>query len=118
MIWDDVKDLTNLYETLQASFSEVLNIYLTDSHNWIQIMSKEATKEIALLEMLSYHGISSEEVVVFGDDLPDLGIFCTFGCSVAVENAKPELKNAARYTTLSNNENGVCYALREILELI
>jgi hydroxymethylpyrimidine pyrophosphatase-like HAD family hydrolase len=81
-------------------------------------MSKEATKENALLDIFAQEDINSEEVVVFGDGLNDLGLIRTFGWGIAVANAKRELKDAVTYTTLSNDENGVSYALREILRVI
>lgn len=117
-IWDDSRDLTPLFEILQARFGKALNIFLSDSNTWILIMSKEASKEQALLDMLSHHGVSPEEVVTFGDGQNDLGMIRTFGCGIAMGNAVQELKNTATYTTLTNEENGVSYALREILRLI
>lgn len=118
VIWDDAKDLTNLYKILQVKYGDSLNIFLTDSNCWIMVMSKVATKENALLDMLSYHDVSPEQVVVFGDGLNDIGMIRIFGCGVAVANARQELKNVASFITLSNDEHGVSYALREILGLI
>lgn len=118
VVWDESKDLSKLYEMLQERFSESLNIFITSSFHWVQIMNKNATKENALLDLLSYHGIAPDEVVVFGDDLPDLGMICTFDCSIAMANARTELKDAAKFTTSSNDQHGVNYALRELLNLI
>ena len=81
-------------------------------------MSNEASKEQALVGMLSHHGVLPEEVITFGDGQNDLGMIRTFGCGIAMGNAIPELKNTATYTTLTNDENGVSHALREILRLI
>jgi hydroxymethylpyrimidine pyrophosphatase-like HAD family hydrolase len=81
-------------------------------------MSSEASKENALLELISLRGIAPEEVVVFGDDMPDLGMFRIFGCSVAMENARSALKEAATYVTKSNDDDGVAFAFERYLGIL
>ena len=81
-------------------------------------MSKEASKEQALLDILSHHGVTPEEVVTFGDGQNDLGMIQTFGCGIAMGNAIQPVKDAAKHVTLVNDEHGVGYALREILGII
>ena len=117
-IWDENRDLTPLFEVLHTRFGESVNIFLSDENTWILIMSKEASKEQALLDILFRHGISPEEVVTFGDGQNDLGMIQTFECGVAMGNAIQELKEVANYTTLTNDEHGISYALREILKII
>ena len=39
-----------------------------------------------------------------------------FGATVAMENAVPEIKKAAKYITKSNKEFGVAYAINQVLE--
>lgn len=117
-IWDTTRDLTSFFDILRTRFEESVNIFLSDSNTWILIMSKTASKEQALLDILSHHRISPDEVVTFGDGQNDFGMIQTFGCGIAMGNAVSNLKDAAMYTTLSNDEHGVSYALREILGLI
>lgn len=38
-----------------------------------------------------------------------------FGATVAMENAVPEVRSAAKYIAKSNEELGVAYAIRELL---
>ena len=64
------------------------------------------------------HLADGEKVVVFGDDTPDLGMFTTFGCSVAMGNAKVALKDVATHVTRSNDEDGVAFALKEYLSIL
>lgn len=116
--WDREKDLTKLHEILLTNFGEETNILLSDNNQWIQVMSKKATKETALRDVFTSLSIKPEEVIAIGDDLNDLGMIQSFGCGIAMGNAKEELKQVAKHVTLSNYEHGVSYALREILELI
>jgi hydroxymethylpyrimidine pyrophosphatase-like HAD family hydrolase len=81
-------------------------------------MSINATKENALLELLALRDIDPEKVVVFGDDTPDAGMFRTFGCSVAMANARDSLKDIATYVTRSNDDDGVAFALYKLLEIL
>ncbi|TPW20030.1 MAG: 3-deoxy-D-manno-octulosonate 8-phosphate phosphatase (KDO 8-P phosphatase) [Elusimicrobia bacterium] len=55
------------------------------------------------------------EAAFIGDDLPDLPLVRRAGFGVAVANARPELKKAARYVTKAPGGAG---ALREVAELI
>lgn len=117
-VWDEKEDLTQLYESLMACFGEELNIFLSGNNTWILILSKKASKDQALLDMYSYHGVSPDKVVTFGDDLNDLGMIQTFGCGIAMGNAIQPIKDAAKHVTKTNDEHGVNHALREILKII
>jgi hydroxymethylpyrimidine pyrophosphatase-like HAD family hydrolase len=110
--------LSDAYHELLEQCGDRASIFLTDSDLWLQFMSSEASKENALMELLSLRNIPLEEVVVFGDDMPDLGMFKTFGCSVAMGNGKEALKEAATYVTRSNDEDGVAFALKEYLGIL
>ena len=116
-MWDNSKDLTHLYETLQELYGDE-TILLSDNNHWIQIMSRTATKENALLDIFNQRGVKPETVVAIGDDKNDLGMIQTFGCGIAMGNAVDEVKKAATHITLNNDEHGVSYALHDILELV
>lgn len=60
-------------------------------------------------------GLSDEEICYIGDDLPDLTILRRAGFSVAVSNARDELKSMVDFITEKNGGNG---AVREVVELI
>ena len=62
-------------------------------------------------------GYAMDEVMVLGDSLNDLSmISMDFGATVAMENGDPEVKQAAKYITKSNEDLGVAYAIRELLK--
>lgn len=71
------------------------------------ITSKEATKENAIKILTKYYNIKSDCVISFGDDTNDIGMLQASGIGVAMGNALQEVKEAADYITLSNNEDGV-----------
>lgn len=57
--------------------------------------------------------IAYEETMVFGDHLNDLEMMSSAYYSYAMENAKEEVKNKARYIAKTNDENGVIEAIKE-----
>jgi Cof subfamily protein (haloacid dehalogenase superfamily) len=102
---------------LREKFNSDLNILVTDNGQLIQIMSKRASKEIGVAKLLDGFGLQNEEVIVFGDDHNDIGLFNTCGWSVAMGNAIKELKNIASKITESNDNDGVAIELERILRV-
>ncbi len=102
-----------MYDEIAAHFLSELTIFLSDSASLIQVMSGRAGKESALKHFLSTRGISPDKIVVFGDDTPDIGMLRTFEHSVAMGNASAAVKEAAKYVTASNDEDGIAHALHE-----
>jgi Cof subfamily protein (haloacid dehalogenase superfamily) len=113
--WHRTRELLDVYHGIIDGYSDSINAFLTDSGRWLQLMAGEASKERALLDMLSLRGIAPDELMVFGDDMPDAGMFRTFGCSIAMGNAPKELRDTATYVTRSNDDDGVAFALRKYL---
>ncbi|MBI5863132.1 MAG: HAD family hydrolase [Planctomycetes bacterium] len=59
--------------------------------------------------------IDPRETAAIGDDVNDIAMLSAAGMGIAVANAKPEAKAAARRTTASNDEGGVARAIDELL---
>ena len=66
--------------------------------------------------MAEYLGISIEETMAIGDNLNDVDILKTAGVSVVMDNARDEIKKLGDFITLSNDENGVAYAIKELVK--
>ncbi len=83
----------------------------------LEITDIRAQKGPVLKEYIESLGYTMDEVMVLGDSLNDLSmISMDFGATVAMANAEPEVKNAAKYITRSNTEFGVAYAIEELLK--
>jgi Cof subfamily protein (haloacid dehalogenase superfamily) len=96
-------------------FGDHVNVIATDEGVLIQIMQKSASKEEAVQWVLNDIGVKSENVMVFGDDFNDLGLFNKCGFPIAMENAITELKNCAKHITESNDNDGVAVALEKFV---
>lgn len=83
----------------------------------LEITDVKAQKVPVLKEYIESLGYTMDEVMVLGDSLNDLSmISMDFGATVAMANADPEVKSAAKYITKSNTEFGVAYAIEELLK--
>lgn len=82
---------------------------------WIQ--SRDARKENALEVLGDMLGYQGPNVVVFGDELNDLGMFGREWHAVAVGNARDELKDRAREVIGHHGDDAVLkYILRNLPE--
>jgi Cof subfamily protein (haloacid dehalogenase superfamily) len=99
-------------EYIQKHLSKEL--YLTVSKDGLgQIMHKDATKSNAIEALAENWGIERSEIIAFGDDLNDIDMLKYAGISIAMENALEEVKKAAKYECLNNNEDGVAKWIEE-----
>ncbi|MGO4270761.1 HAD family hydrolase, partial [Paenibacillus sp. TAF58] len=105
----------NSWKKILEQFGNHVNVIATDGGVLVQIMQKSTSKEEAVQWVLNDIGVKSENVVVFGDDFNDLGLFQMCGFPIAMENAIIELKNCAAHVTTSNDEDGVAVALERLV---
>ncbi len=82
---------------------------------FLEILSEGIDKAASLDRMFAKLGLSSENLMAFGDGFNDLTMLKYAGCGVAMENAVDAVKEVADYVTKSNNEDGIAYALEELL---
>lgn len=83
----------------------------------LEINDVKAQKGPILKAYIESLGYTMDEVMVFGDSLNDYSMLSMeFGATVAMENAEPGVKSAAKYITRSNKEHGVAYAIEKLLE--
>ncbi|MCL2565686.1 MAG: Cof-type HAD-IIB family hydrolase [Defluviitaleaceae bacterium] len=85
-------------------------LYLTVSRDgFIAVMHKEATKAKALSHLAGLWDIEPSNIAAFGDDFNDLDMLSYAGAGVAMGDAMPDIKTAADFVTLSNEDDGVAY---------
>lgn len=83
---------------------------------WIDFTHKLAQKGNALLKIQEKYQITPEETMAFGDYLNDLELFDHASFSFAMENAHDEVKQKARFTAKTNDEEGVVQILENLLK--
>lgn len=108
----DLEDRSRTWET----FNQVQDITVTSSQkNNIELGGKTTNKATALMEFCRLNNIEMENVMSFGDSENDLKMLETTGFSCAMKNAVDVVKKISDYITLTNEEEGVCYAIRTLL---
>jgi len=80
---------------------------------FLEVAPKGATKGDALRRLGTRMGIDPTHTLVFGDSFNDMSMLAFSENSVAVGNARDEVKRAARYTCLSNEQDGLARFVRE-----
>ncbi|OED35868.1 hypothetical protein AB832_05970 [Flavobacteriaceae bacterium (ex Bugula neritina AB1)] len=83
---------------------------------WLDLSHMNANKGYALQKLQKTLNISTEETMVFGDYNNDLEMMGQAKYSFAMENAHPNIKAQANYSTKTNDENGVEYILSKMIK--
>ncbi|MFI3329637.1 MAG: Cof-type HAD-IIB family hydrolase [bacterium] len=81
-----------------------------------ELLSKEYSKGTACKYIIEKLNVDSS--YGFGDEVNDLSMFSSVDISVAMGNACDELKSIATYQTKNVWEDGIQYALKNILKVI
>lgn len=71
------------------------------------IVHKRANKAYATKRASEYFGISTTEMIAFGDDVGDIDMIKIVGTGVAMGNGVPSLREIADYVTETNDNNGI-----------
>ncbi len=112
LLIDQKQALQPVYEHFSEKFHSDISMYFAEDiyHSgffWLQIFHRHANKGNMVKYLAKHLNIPLSDVVVFGDYLNDLDMFEIAGHSVAVANALPEIKQAAKEVIGSNQEFAV-----------
>ncbi|MGN9791590.1 Cof-type HAD-IIB family hydrolase [Streptomyces sp. OZ13] len=81
----------------------------------LEVSGPGVSKASTLALCCAQRGISSDEVVAFGDMPNDVEMLTWAGTSYAMGNAHPDVLAAASGRTVANNDDGVAVVIEEIL---
>ena len=110
MLFADMEERTEAWREL----SEVEGLELVGSLGYnIEINAAGVNKGAGLVSLGRLLGIRREEIMACGDGDNDLLMLKEVGFGVAMANAEEEVKKAADYITLSNEEDGVADAIEK-----
>ena len=84
---------------------------------YIDLTAEGVNKGSALQTLTESLSLQPEEVAAIGDQPIDLTMLQYAGLPIAMANAVPELRQAARWIAPSNDEDGVAWAIEELLKL-
>ncbi|MFF2480781.1 Cof-type HAD-IIB family hydrolase [Paenibacillus sp. NPDC058071] len=95
----------------EVSEWDALEITNSSPHNW-EMNAKGINKASAIREVCNNMGISMSEVIAVGDSLNDIAAIRECGLGVAMGNAQEEVKAAADFVTLTNDQHGVAEVIK------
>ncbi len=110
----DIAALGQIDEELARNIPEVASAssFITN----LEITDVRAQKGPVLKWYIESLGYTMDEVMVLGDSMNDYSMLSMdFGATVAMANSMPQILAAAKYRTKSNEEDGVAYAIEEVL---
>ena len=109
------EDIAKILSEMPQDFKE--NYYIVQNETFsVEFLHRDAGKANALLRLCKYLGVDiNTEVLVLGDGMNDLEMLKIAENSVAMANAKDEVKEVCKYTTVSNKEEGFAKALERFL---
>ncbi len=82
---------------------------------FLEFLDPSVSKGNAVKQLAEKLSIKQEEVICIGDGENDVSMIEYAGCGVAMGNAESVVKEVAQFQTLSNNENGVAYAIEKLV---
>ena len=85
---------------------------------YTEVTAKDVDKWNALEELIKLINIQKEEVITIGDNANDLKMIKNAGLGIAMGESAPYVKQSADIITLSNEENGVAKALKDIFKIM
>ncbi|MEV1024201.1 Cof-type HAD-IIB family hydrolase [Streptomyces sp. NPDC050264] len=112
-------DFGRAEETTAPALSSLVDSHqvVVSSEHWVDVMSPDADKGVAVRRLQRELGITAAQTMVFGDYLNDLQMLDAADWSYAMADAHPEVHRRARHQAPSHTENGVVRTIRRVLEL-
>ena len=98
-----------------GEFTGVKNT-VRDGEVFYEFFGPDSTKAKALEFLLEHFKTTLDRVAFIGDSYNDLSLMEIVGVPIAMENSPEDVKNKARFVTLSNDDAGVAYAIDKILK--
>lgn len=112
------RDQVHILGALKERFGHILSPILNGDLSFLNITMAHATKPKAIERLIAPAGLTLDDVLAFGDDIPDLDMLQACGTAVAMANACEEVLGCTPYHTVSNDEDGVAAVLEKLIELL
>ena len=108
------EEFQKVWQDIQRQFAG--KVVVTSSRdNFLELMEPGVNKWNAVKAVAKVYGIKPEEIMCIGDSNNDLCMIENAGIGVAVANAKPAVRAAAKLVTVSNDEDGVAQVIEQVL---
>lgn len=119
-VLEDGEKASQTLEELKAAFGpEQMKCNAIFAPNYglhvVECFAPQVNKWFGIQKVARELGIADHEIAAIGDDVNDLEMIRHAGLGIAMGNANPLVKTAARIQVGTNNEDGVAHAIDKIL---
>lgn len=114
LIVGDPEPLAKLEPVMKEKLQDKMNVFRSEPF-FLELVPKGIDKARCLSVLLQELDMTPQEMIACGDGFNDLSMIEYAGMGVAMANAQEVVKKAANYITLSNEEDGVAYAVEEFI---
>lgn len=111
-------EVEKIKKKLQTKLPHLKITIMQDSFSdkkWIEVFNEGVSKYNTIKLIADRENIDVKDIICFGDGLNDIDMIKRSGVGVAMGNALPEIKENAKYITLSNDEDGIKFFLEKYL---
>lgn len=106
--------IDRLQKKLREAFPSGVNFMKSKAH-YLEIVGEGIDKGHAIRILAEKLGLSTDEIMAFGDGQNDATMIAAAGCGVAMENAVAECKAAAKMIAPRSDEDGVAQVIERFL---
>ena len=106
--------LEPIEQEAKRRFGDRMSIMRSEPY-FLEAMSQGIDKAASLKHLTELLGVTLESLAACGDGFNDVSMIACAGLGIAMDNAQPPVKEAARVVTRSNDEDGVAYAIEQYL---
>lgn len=82
----------------------------------IELFDAEATKWSGISHVAKRFGVPSARIAAIGDEVNDMAMITRAGLGIAMGNAVPKVREAAKRHTATNNDDGLAKAIDKMIE--
>lgn len=82
---------------------------------YLEVSSRSHNKGLAIAELSKLYNVPISQIMALGDADNDIEMLSEAGVSVVMANGTEKAKQAAKYNTASNNEDGVAKAIEKFV---
>ncbi len=103
-----------IFSTMRDKFGSSA-VFASSKPHFIEVMLPTVSKANAINILAQKLQIAPDDVIAIGDSDNDISMLQSAKTSIAMGNAKEHIKKICSYTTRSNDEDGVAFALKNFV---
>lgn len=114
LIVGEAERLAVLEKEMYEHLKDRMGVFRSEPY-FLELVPKGIDKAQSLAVLLEELGMSKDEMIAIGDGFNDLSMIKYAGMGIAMQNAQQVVKDNADFITLSNEEDGVAYAVEKFI---